>query len=235
MAVDERQPALAPPVEDGLVGKRVELGLVDHPEAAHAERPAVAERDLRPVLDEEPGARDRICEGAGGHGLGLEGRAEVAGANGGSGRGIPFEQRLPLPIPQARRGLVDADRELFLLRVLDQDERVAPRIGGDVRPGRPATIPLDIEIFPVAQADDGHGDGRIARREDDGVLPDRTREFNRVQRDRVGLAGEPEVRRPEPLSGMTPAVEWPGRTIEQRQAGRPRSQAAFGRQRPIGG
>src|SRR5260370_34692009 len=54
MAIDEMKPAAAPPVEEDIVGQRVELGLVDHIEAAQGELLAGRQDDARLVAYQQP-------------------------------------------------------------------------------------------------------------------------------------------------------------------------------------
>jgi len=93
---------------------------------------------------------------------------------------------------QARR-LVNAEDELVLFRLFQEQERIPADIGRHIVSVPPLAVVADEEVVVIFETEDGNRGERLAGGEDDRIAVHRVRELGRAQDDRVGYAGEAEI------------------------------------------
>src|SRR5216684_4341106 len=137
MAIDEMQPAAAPPIEEELVRQGIEFRLVDDVETTQGHLLAGTQHDARLVADEQPLGAERPHERRRRRMLGMELAAEGDGFLQQLGRLAAVEKRPLGGVDDESRLFVETDDELAAAGLLHEDEGIATDIGGNIGLGDP--------------------------------------------------------------------------------------------------
>lgn len=217
--VDQRQPAVAVPFDDGRIRQCNELLDVDHEEAVEVELATIGQAHGCVALDQQAVVDQCLGERLGLFVLAGELAAELKRLLHHVGGLAIDEQRLAFfaATDDARAVFVDAEQEVIVCAGVDEDEGMAAQVGRDV--GLVVPQAIGDEQVVGGHTHGGHRYRTRACKQDREVMQ-RQREFTQHQRDGVAGGSELELARQDAQIGVQVCLQRHRAGVEQGRAAR---------------